>query len=467
MKNKVYAALLTLLILPLGWAESVIEIPNNAVNQRILKELDLDHDCMGNNRDSLHFLLDEDAQEKLSKRKFFKTQLFKHSTTAVENVLSQFDQFPLDQDLGIYHTFEEMEAELQVTAESHPSLVTLTVGAISHEGRPIYVLDITGSGCGTDKVNFLITGTHHAREWISTEVPLAFIEHLVAGYGNDELITNLLDTSHIVIVPMLNPDGGVYSRTQERMWRKNRRKPEGQYSTGIDNNRNYPYQWGGSGSSSWGGSQTYRGPEPTSEIETQLVISLQEQYGFKTAVSFHSYSELVLWPWGYTSSIQAADHDIFALYGNEMGEIMDYQPMQASNLYPAAGIFDDTLYATYGVLAYTIELGTQFVPHEQQVPIIEQKSINALRYLFTTARDPFGGNQNTPVRKTMRFLEQLVYHIENHKQSQETAPVYDKLMNFDEDLRLQAMDKLKMHPAMREKINDGISYHLRYKKLHQ
>ena len=362
--------------LPLG-AESIIQVPNNAVNQRILREMDLDYDCMGGNQHQLHFLMDEHAEKKLSERKFFKTQLFKHSTTAVEDVHTLFSEITSKEDLGIYHTFEEMEAELNATAQAHPNLTTLKVGAQSHEGRPIYVLEITKKASNREKVNFLVTGTHHAREWISTEVPLAFIKHLTEGYGNDPVITQLLNTSVIVVVPMLNPDGGVYSRTRKTMWRKNRRKPEGNWMVGVDNNRNYPYHFGGAGASNWSGSQTYHGPEGLSEVENQLVVQLTEEYGFKTAVSFHSYSELVLWPWGYTSKIQSKDHNIFAKYGKKMGEILGYKPMQASKLYPASGVFDDTMYANYGVLAYTIELGKQFIPREKDVPEILEKNIEA------------------------------------------------------------------------------------------
>jgi|GEM_PF-539527 len=467
MKRNLITGLIAISACSFLAADPVIQIPNNPVNQRILKEMDLDYTCMGSTPEHLRFHLDEKARQELESRKFIKTQLFKHSITAVENPEEQFEVFARQENLGIYHTFEEMEAELNAVAQNHPELAKLYVGATSHEGRPIYVMELTHQDCGIDKINYLVTGTHHAREWISTEVPLAFIEYLVNGYGNDEQVTELLNNTRIVIVPMLNPDGGVFSRTAAKMWRKNRRQPEGEQYVGVDNNRNYPYQWGGSGSSGWSGSNTYRGPEPASEIETQLIIQLQEEFEFTAAVSNHSYSELVLWPWGYTSSIQAADHDIFALYGNQMGEIMSYQPMQASHLYAAAGIFDDTLYGEYGVLAYTFELGTRFIPTESQVPGIEQKAIEALMYLFTNARDPFGGvNQNTPKRKLMRQLEKLVFLIESSQQVNELGPTYDKLLDFDENLLGAAMEELKMKTTMRQKIKDGLGSHKKHYKLY-
>lgn len=445
------------------FADSIIQVPNTAVNQRILQELDLDYGCMGHSEHHLQFLMDEHAEKAFSERKFFKTELLSQSITAVGDVDALNAEVRSKKDLGIYHTFEEMEEELNATVQSYRNLSTLKVGAQSFEGRPIYVLEITAKDSKRDKVNFLVTGTHHAREWISTEVPLAFIKHLTEGYGTDPVVTELLDTSVFVMVPMVNPDGGVYSRTKKTMWRKNRRKPEGNWMTGVDNNRNYPYQFGGAGASNWSGSQTYHGPEALSEVENQLIVRLTQEYKFKAAVSFHSYSELVLWPWGYTSKIQSKDHDIFARYGNKMGEIMGYKPMQASKLYPASGVFDDTMYADYGVLAYTIELGQQFIPNEEDVPEILEKSIAALRYLFTSARNPFGDVQETPVRKIQRLLERLVYHMEDPNNTSEIARDHVELDRFDKESLSQAMDNLQMHPSLREKITEGIA---RF-KLHQ
>ena len=135
---------------------------------------------------------------------------------------------------------------------------------------------------------------------------------------------------------------------------------------------------------------------------------------------------------------------------------MGYRPMQASQLYAAAGIFDDTMYADYGVLAYTIELGKQFIPKEEDVPEILDKSIKALRYLFTNARNPFGNVEETPVRQVKRILERLVYHMEDPNNTTEIARDHLKLDNFKGEVLSQAMTELNMHPALREKITAGI-----------
>ena len=124
-----------------------------------------------------------------------------------------------------------------------------------------------------------------------------------------------------------------------------------------------------------------------SEIENQVIENLQEEHGFTAAISFHSYSELILWPWGYTSSMQTRDHAFFLKHGTVMGKIMDdYEPIQASDLYAASGIFDDYLYGAHNVAAYTIELGRQFVPPQSEVPEINRRGVKMLRYVFKNIR---------------------------------------------------------------------------------
>ncbi len=446
---------------------SLIQVPNDAVNRKILRDLDLDYACTGSTPKHLNFVLDEEARQKLGKRRVFKRELMKASQILLSNADDQFEKFANQDDLGIYHNFDEMVQELDQAVDQFPNLASLEVAASTHEGRSIYVMTLTDKTSTQEKTPFLVTGTHHAREWISTEVPLAFIQYMLNGFGNDDTVTQLLKTSTFVIVPMLNPDGGVYSRTKSRMWRKNRNKIKGKPTKGIDNNRNYPYKWGGRGASASGWSQTYRGPKAASEIETQVVIDLQEKHGFKTAVSFHSYSELILWPWGYTNKIQTTDHNIFKRHGDNMGRIMGYHPMQASGLYQASGIFDDTLYATYGVLAYTIELGRQFVPREERVPEINAKSIEALIYLFQNARDPFAGRQDTPVLQTMRKLERLVASLEPGASKEFRTDAINGLTQIENKILKQGMQGLKMATLLRAEIMAMVETQRKHQALYR
>src|SRR5689334_24864307 len=89
----------------------------------------------------------------------------------------------------------------------------------SIEGRPIYVLRIGDRRGGTPKILFM--GCHHAREWISVEVPFLLGKELVERADEPE-IAGWLSHGEIWVAPMVNPDGHEYCRTTERLWRKNR-----------------------------------------------------------------------------------------------------------------------------------------------------------------------------------------------------------------------------------------------------
>ena len=209
------------------------------------------------------------------------------------------------------------------------------------------------------------------------------------------------------------------------------------------------------------------GPNHMSETENQLVIGLQEEFEFTAAVSFHSYSELVLWPWGYTNKIQSKDHAIFARYGNVLGEILGYKPMQISGLYEAAGAYDDTLYANYGVLSYTIELGKWFIPGEEEVPEINRKNVEALKYLFTEARDPFGERVVDEIFKAKVQLEKLVYLLSTKTEVSKLQLSYDQLRKFDRSELTEAMEGLAMQQALRKKILAELDQSSDYNELHR
>jgi carboxypeptidase T len=273
------------------------------------------------------------------------------------------------------------------------------------------------------------------------------------SFESDKEASTILNSSTLVYVPMLNVDGAIFSRTKQKMWRKNRRA-EGISSTGVDNNRNYAYEWGGAGASGSAWSSTFRGPEAMSEVENKVVAELHEQYSFVTAISFHSYSELILWPWGFTDKMKTKDHKIFEKYGKKMGAIMGgYKPIQASGLYPASGVFDDYLYGQHNVLTYTIELGKQFVPNPSEVPTITSNGSKLLRYMFSEARAPFEGVANTTEYKIAQALENIVKSLSINSQTTTYTNELSALQTFSKDQIEAVMKDLDMSPLTRIQIN--------------
>jgi len=274
-------------------------------------------------------------------------------------------QFPID-DEG-YHDYAEMVAEITQAAADHPDIVQLSVIGQSIEGRDIYAVKISDNVASDEaEPEVLLFALTHAREHLTTEQALDLIAYFTDNYGLRGDVTNLVNEREIWILPNVNPDGDEYDRIGNgwyRSWRKNRRN-NGDGTWGVDLNRNYGYRWGldNIGSSPNPGSQTYRGLAPFSEPETQAIRDFALAHpDLVTSISFHSYGELILWPYGYTyedvpADMEPDDHAVFVEMGQAMAALNGYQPKQASDLYLTNGDSDDWLYGERGVFAFTFEL---------------------------------------------------------------------------------------------------------------
>ncbi|RCK79078.1 MAG: Carboxypeptidase T [Candidatus Ozemobacter sibiricus] len=284
-----------------------------------------------------------------------------------------------------YYTYQTMYETMQTWVEKYPKICRLESIGKTFENRDIWALKISDHPQVDEKEPaVLIMGAHHAREWISTEVPMATAKALLEGYGQDERLTRLVNEREIWFVPMVNPDGMTYSQTVNRYWRKNRRK-NADGSFGVDPNRNYGYKWGVAGASTSPSADTYQGPSPFSELETQAIRDLAAREKFSADISFHSYSELILYPWSWTNK-EKCEHDaIFAKFGKEMAAFNRYTSQQSSDLYPSGGDTDDYLYATHKSLSFTFELATTFIPTPDKIAPICAQNVPAVLHLIEKA----------------------------------------------------------------------------------
>lgn len=195
-----------------------------------------------------------------------------------------------------YKTPATVEAALRDYAQRFPRLVTLRSIGKSGEGRDIWAVKLTADGYADliTKPVVLFNAMHHAREVMSTEVALDTIDYLLARYGKEEDATRWLDETEVWVLPMLNVDGNNRVWTQDAMWRKNTREGHG-----TDINRNYPFQWKAcDGSSGDPGDETYRGTGPASEPETRAMMAFVTEIRPVFDISYHSYGEYVLYPYG-------------------------------------------------------------------------------------------------------------------------------------------------------------------------
>jgi len=313
--------------------------------------------------------------KKLDKRAF----KYKITNPDANSVLTRFRA---GTTLGKYHSYEQVQQILKDAEANNPNICKVKVIGKSFEGRDIYAINITGNiGAKAKKPAGLIMGLHHSREWISVEVPLALINELIEKYSKDENIKKLVDGRDIWIVPVVNPDGLIYSQTKSKMWRKNRRLNSDK-SYGVDPNRNYGYEWGDVGSSDYMGDDTYHGTKAFSEPCTQAIKKLAEEHNFVGDITFHSYSELILYPYSYAYEAFAKDDKLFAQLAADMAKFNGYTPQKSSDLYPSMGDTDDFMYGSHGSLSFTFELGSTFIPSDSEVPKICADNVKSCLYLL-------------------------------------------------------------------------------------
>lgn len=269
-----------------------------------------------------------------------------------------------------YMPLADIEQYVRDLAALRPDLCAVSTIGFSLQNRPIIMLHITGPG-GGDKPGVFYHGLHHAREWITAPVVLYLANHLVNQYDTDPCIQDLVDRTNIYLAPCVNPDGYTYSWTSDRLWRKNRR-PNAGGSYGVDLNRNWAFGWGWPGASSTPSDPTYRGTAPFSEPETQVLSSfIMSHPDIRAYMDYHSYSQLILWPWGYQSTpLPEPDRALFDRLGHRIqqmiaevhGKLYQAGPINPT-LYAASGSSVDWVYGDRGIVGMTIELRpTDFVP---------------------------------------------------------------------------------------------------------
>ena len=312
-----------------------------------------------------------------------------------------------------YRTVEEtFETAAEIAAE-HPELATwIDVGdswakSVGQGGYDLWVLRLTRADVPGPKPKLFITSAIHAREYTPAELNTRFAEYLVNGYGTDADATWLLDYHEIHLMLQANPDGRKHAETGE-WWRKNTNQAHcspASSNRGADLNRNFDFEWGCCGGASTNEcSSTYRGPWSASEPETRAVQDyMAAQFPDQrdppldapaprgatgVYIDLHSYSELVLWPWGFYSAAPNAAQ--LRTFGRKLAYFNGYTPQQAVDLYVTDGTTLDFGYGELGLATYTFELGTTFFqPCHQFQNTILPANLPALIYAAKVARTPY------------------------------------------------------------------------------
>ena len=338
---------------------------------------------------------------------------FNIQVTQTEDRLRKNLQMRTDRDLTGYRDYEDLEIELQQIESQYPNICKLydigeSWGKIysdsgnsnySDYSHEIWAMKVSDNvEIEEDEPSVYYMGVHHAREPISLEVVMAILLHTLGNYGINDTITNNVDNSQIWFIPLVNPNGHrIVTEQIDLWWRKNIRdnNENGQFDNynghgpdGVDPNRNYGFEWGLVGASDDWNSAVYHGPEPWSEPEIMAMKNLLESHHFVTGITYHSYSELVLFPYGYQYGAIAPDHYALEELATDMAITIPaaggghYTPQQSLQLYPCMGTTDDYSYGVHGTFSFTIELGTQFIPPADEIDDICNDNIEAAMILL-------------------------------------------------------------------------------------
>ncbi len=318
-----------------------------------------------------------------------------------------FDFPPAD---SAYHNYAELVTEVNQLVAKYPSIARKISIGTSYQGRDLIAVKISDNvGVDENEPEILFNSQQHAREHLTVEMAIYLMHLFTDNYATDSRIRNIVNGREIWIVPTVNPDGSEYdiATGAYRSWRKNRQPNSGSSYVGTDLNRNWGFKWGCcGGSSSSTSSDTYRGPSAFSAPETAAlrnfvnsrVVGGKQQ--IKANIDFHTYSQLVLWPYGYTTADTAAglnadQEATFRTIGRQMAATNGYTPEQSSDLYITDGSSIDWMWAQHGIWAYTFEMypgsasGGGFYPPASVIPAQTARNKDAVLMLAEYADCPY------------------------------------------------------------------------------
>jgi len=290
----------------------------------------------------------------------------------VHQDLVAFYQSRLDRtkDMGGYHTYSEINAELDSMHTLYASLTSSRID-IGHslQDSVIWAFKISdNASMDEDEPEVFYNSLIHAREPAGMEVLLYFMWYLLENYGTDSLTTYLVDNRELWFVLVVNPDGYCYNEYTNPngggMWRKNRRDCGGG-NWGVDLNRNFGYMWGydDEGSSPYCWDETYRGSGPFSEPATQVIRDFINARNFVMCLDNHTHGMWLLYPWSY-DQFYTPHHNLYVAIAESMAVLNGHTPGTPWEvLYPVNGgsidwEYGDTVSKPM-IIAISPEIGTQ------------------------------------------------------------------------------------------------------------
>lgn len=359
----------------------------------------------------------------------------------------------------VYPTTAQVYDSITKLATNFPQLVDVETVGTTYNNRPIVIMKINGKNPDTCLVRyqFFLVANHHAREWQTISTSLFFVDSILRAYNTNSSIKRLIDSTFIVVLPMLNPDGYYYSRDQNNeLWRKNRTLRNSVY--GVDLNRNYPGQVNGDIRGEWGAiynsstthypsSDVYCGPYSASEREVQSLMNIIKRFSFNISISLHSYSELVLYPYGATSDT-APDNTLLSSLATKIASKMTkqtsgtYTPEKSDALYPTSGDSDGWIYGYtkfvkgLTTLPFTFEIDTGFSPPTTTLAQLHRRVFPGILYSAFLCESVYGLPKEVPLKPSLISTgNKITWNLKNsNKADYYKVEVYDSVYTYRDSL---------------------------------
>lgn len=313
-----------------------------------------------------------------------------------------------------YFSYETMTDFLINLKDNNQDIMAMESIGKTYEKRDIWLIKLSDNvNSNEDEKGVLLIGAHHGNEWPSFEVLIYFIRHMVEyyykentdddedgkinedtidGFDNDgdgmvdedpseDRVRKAINNTQIFLIPMLSPDGVEYGDSGSRKNRVPNHGPfgfkKGVTSYGVNLNRNYGYDWFlyyffpirfSFFLNVLDSSFNYRGPRSFSENETQAVKNFVENQNISISLSYHSFSEVMFYPWYHTSK-KCPHEKLYISIGENMSKINKYRLITGRDyiiprLGGTLGTYENWAYGKHNIISFTMELCKTRVPKD-------------------------------------------------------------------------------------------------------
>ncbi|XP_060632370.2 carboxypeptidase A1 [Anolis sagrei] len=297
-----------------------------------------------------------------------------------------------------YHNLDEIYDFMDLLVSENPLVSKIQIGK-SYEGRPINILKFSTGGTKRPAI-WIDTGIH-SREWVTQASGIYFAKKILDTYGKDPSLTSILDNFDIFLEIVTNPDGFAFTHSKNRMWRKTRSINAGSSCVGVDPNRNWDAGFGAAGASGSPCTETYHGPYANSEPEVKAIVDFVKSHGnIKAFISIHSYSQLLLYPFGYTRTAAADKAELDAVAKKAVDALASLHGTKyrygsiITTIYQASGGTIDWTYEQGIKYSYTFELRDTgrygfLLPASQIIPTAEETWLGLMVIMEHTRDNPY------------------------------------------------------------------------------